>query len=145
MSDYPEVVYWLTLINQSGLKLNLVKPIIQRWCLVDQRPLADLFDLSPLEWSTTFGLNDEDATKAVSAQDKLAQQAKALVQWQQAGLEPLIRTDPRYPTRFRQAMPPAQQPLMLWAKGAIHLLNEAGVTMVGDEARMNPPPNFLMS
>jgi predicted Rossmann fold nucleotide-binding protein DprA/Smf involved in DNA uptake len=136
MADYPEVVYWLTLINQSGLKLNLVKSIIQRWCVVEKHSVTDLFDLSPLEWATTFGLADDEAGRAATVGDKLAQQAKSLSQWQAQGFEPLIRTDPRYPQRLTHTLSPAKQPLLLWGQGALHLLNEPTVAILG-----NQPPD----
>ena len=143
MSNYPEAVYWLTLINHSGLKLNIIKPIIQRWCLTDQRSLSELFDLSPLEWSTTFGLSDEAARLALSTSEKLANQAAALSQWQSEGLELLTLIDPRYPKRLQATLPPAQQPLLLWARGAVNLLNESCVAMLGDEAPDEAADQFL--
>ncbi len=143
MAEFPETVYWLTLIYESGIKLNLLKPIIQRWCIADQRPMAELFELSALEWSSTFGLNDEDANRALAAREKLPQQAKIISQGQTQGLEPLIRTDPRYPKRFIQTLPPAQQPLILWAKGNLQLLNEANVAMLGNEAPDETTNQFL--
>lgn len=133
MANYPELIYWLALINASSLKLNLVKPIIQQWCFVEQRPLAELFDMSALEWSTRFGLSDEDAERATRTRDKLSQQAAAVDQWRSQKIEPLIRTDPRYPRRLVHALPAAKQPLILWARGALNLLNEAGVAVLGSQ------------
>src|SRR5512139_2528869 len=100
MTNYPELIYWLALINASNLKLNLVKPIIQQWCFVEERSLVELFEMSPLEWSTRFGLADEDAERAVRTRDKLSQQAAIVDQWRSQKIEPLIRTDPRYPKRL---------------------------------------------
>ena len=135
MVNHPEVVYWLTLINESGLKLNLVKTIIQRWCVIEQRTVADLFDLSPLEWSTTFGLSDDEGERAASLSNKLEGQAKALAQWQAQGIDVLLRTDPRYPRRLAHLLPPAQQPLLLWGQGNLSLLNEPMVAVLGNESK----------
>lgn len=143
MADYPETAYWLTLINESGLKLNLVKPIIQRWCLAEGRPLADLFGLSALEWGAMFGLPDEAVNQAVAAREKVAQQAAALTRWQAQGLLVLARTDPRYPQRWVQALPPAAQPLLLWVQGEASLLNQPAVAMLGQEAPDEPTAEFL--
>jgi predicted Rossmann fold nucleotide-binding protein DprA/Smf involved in DNA uptake len=132
MADYPEVIYWLTLINESGLKLNLVKTVIQRWSVVEQRAVADLFDLSPLEWSTTFGLSGDEGERAAALNNKLDSQARALVQWQAHNIEVLLRTDPRYPRRLVQLLPPAQQPLLLWGQGDLALLNEPMVAVLGN-------------
>ncbi|MDX1523325.1 MAG: hypothetical protein R3264_17000, partial [Anaerolineae bacterium] len=124
MSTYSEAHYWLALINESNLKLNIIKPIIQRWCLVDNRPLAEIFSLSPLEWATMFGLEDAEVEQVLAAQQKLERQAGLVKQWQAEGIEPLIRTDPRYPKRLIHALAPAQQPLVLWARGTLSLLDE---------------------
>jgi len=134
MVNHPEVVYWLALINESGLKLNLVKTIIQRWSVIEQRAVADLFDLSPLEWSTTFGLSDNEAERAASLSNKLEGQAKALAQWQTQGIEVLLRIDSRYPRRLAHLLPPAQQPLLLWGQGDLTLLNEPMVAVLGNES-----------
>jgi len=133
MVNHPEIVYWLTLINESGLKLNLVKTVIQRWSVIEQRAVADLFDLSPLEWSTTFGLSADEGEKAASLSRKLEGQAQALAQWQAQGIEVLLRTDPRYPRRLAHLLPPAQQPLLLWGQGDLLLLNEPAVAVLGNE------------
>lgn len=143
MADYPEVVYWLTLIFESGLKLNLVKPIIQRWCLVDKRSLADVFDLSTLEWSTTFGLADPEARRAAAAHKKLSNQAALLAQWQAQGIEPIIQIDPRYPQRLADTLPPAQQPLILWAQGAFDWLNEPGLAILGNQSPDEAEAKFI--
>ncbi len=132
-NNYPEVVYWLALINQSGLKLSLVKPIIQRWCIAEQRPLTTLFNLPPLDLSTNFGLSDVEAQKIVATTDKLNNQAVLIAQWQTQGFEPIISTDPRYPQRLIYNLPPAKHPLMLWARGPIDLLNRPGITMLGQQ------------
>jgi predicted Rossmann fold nucleotide-binding protein DprA/Smf involved in DNA uptake len=143
MSNYPEVVYWLALIQESGLKLNVVKPIIQRWCIAEGRSLAEMFALSALEWEATFGLPPAETEQAVAATEKLAQQAQVLAQWQAEGIEVLSRTDPRYPRRFSHSLSPAKQPLLVWAQGALPLLNEASITMVGQETPDEETAHFL--
>jgi DNA processing protein len=143
MADYPEVVYWLTLINESGLKLNLIKSIIQRWSVVEKRVVAGLFDLSPLEWSTTFGLADDEAERVAMVHHQLAQQARVLSQWQAQGIEPIIRTDSRYPQRLAHILPPAKQPLLLWGQGDLTLLNEPTVAMLGSETPDESTAKFI--
>lgn len=133
MSDYPELIYWLALMNESHLKLNVVKPIIQQWCFGEQRTLAQLFELSPWEWATRFGLSDEEANRAVDAVKRLGKQAALVGQWQAQKIEPLIRTDPRYPKRLVATLPAAKQPLILWARGSLSLLQEPGVAVLGSQ------------
>ncbi len=132
MSNYSEITYWLTLINESGLKLNIIKPIIQQWCITGQRPLAETFDLSPLEWATTFGLADAEVERIIAVPEKLPQQATKLAQWQADGLTPLIYTDRHYPHQLLNTMPSPKQPLILWTRGAPTLLNMSGVAMLGN-------------
>ncbi len=131
---YAETVYWLTFINESGLKLNRVKTILQRWCVADNRAVADLFDLSPLEWSTTFGLDDDEANRAAGLQGKLSRRAKVLEQWREQDIEVISRIDPRYPRRLAHVLPPAKQPLLLWGQGNLSLLNEPVVAVLGSES-----------
>ncbi|MCB0197971.1 MAG: DNA-processing protein DprA [Anaerolineae bacterium] len=140
MSNYPEVAYWLALINAGHLKLNIIKPIIQRWCIADRRPLMELFDLSALELSTTFGLSDTDAEQIKATVDTLDTQQALLQQWQQQSIKPIILTDSRYPRRLIRTLPPAQQPLIFWTQGATHLLNQPGVTLLGQK---DPDPSTL--
>ena len=132
MSTYHEIVYWLTFIHESGLKLNVIKPIIQRWCVQEERPLTELFTLSPLEWATTFGLTEVESEQVQRLPDKLVQQATRLAKWQAQGIEPLIFTDPRYPQRLLEQLAPANRPLMLWVQGAIPLLNEANISILSN-------------
>lgn len=134
MRDYSEVVYWLALTHGGHLKLSKTKPIIQQWCLEQQRPLAALAALSPLEWSTSFGLSTAEAEQAVTALVNVSQQADKLAGWQAEGIEPLIQTDPRYPARFLATLPATTQPLIVWATGAINHLNEPVVALLGQES-----------
>jgi|GEM_PF-548587 len=140
MANYPELIYWLALLNESRLKLNLVKPIIQQWSFGENRSLAELFELSPWEWSTRFGLTDDEANRAVAAAARLDKQAALVTQWQVQKIEPLIRTDPRYPKRLIATLPATKQPLILWARGNLNLLNEPGVAVLGSQ-----PPNDAMT
>ena len=133
MATYTETVYWLTLINESGLKLNLIKPIIQRWCLIENRPLSELFNLPAEDWMGMFGLAKKEAGQALLARDKLARQAEVVAHWQDHGIETLTRTDPRYPQRLGAFLPPAAQPLILWVRGAISVLNEPAVAILGGQ------------
>lgn len=133
MSTYNEIVYWLTLINESGLRLNLIKPVIQRWCVTDRRLLSELVDLSPLELTTTFGLSDDQAERLIRSTAKLDVWAGQLERWSKQGVEPILRTDPRFPRRLVYYLLPMQQPLLLWIRGADFLLNQAGVTMLGQQ------------
>jgi predicted Rossmann fold nucleotide-binding protein DprA/Smf involved in DNA uptake len=143
VANYPEVVYWLTLINESQLKLNLVKPLIQRWCVNEKRHLADLFELSALEMSALFGLADADAERIIRSNQKLAGQARVLGQWQSQGLDVVILTDPRYPRRLIHTLSPVRQPLLLWLQGAAGLLNQPGVTLLGRKEANETTGDFI--
>lgn len=143
MSDYPETVYWLILIYNSGLRLNVVKPIIQRWRLAENRPLAELFELSPLEWSTTFGLSNAEGEQAARAIDHLPEQAANLARWQKQGLELITLLDPHYPSRLSHTLPPSHQPLLLWSQGPLELLTEPGIAFLGNETPDETATDFI--
>lgn len=133
-----ELLYWLALINESGLKLNTLKPMIQRWCLDESRPLSELLTLSRSEWAATFNLSDPEANLMAAVPDKLDRQAQTLAAWQDAGIEPLTYLDPRYPQRLKHGVPQAQQPLILWAQGAVELLNGPSVALLSCQTDITP-------
>lgn len=143
MATYTETVYWLTLIYESGLKLNLIKPLIQRWCLMEKHLLTELFNLPAEDWMAMFGLAEKEAGQALLARDKLARQAEVLGHWQAQGIETLTRTDPRYPQRLAVTLPPSAQPLILWARGALSLLHEPGVAMLGSQEPDGSTTNLI--
>lgn len=139
MSDFSETIYWLALIQESGLSLNVLKPVLMRWCITEGRRAASLLTLSPLELTTTFGLSDADAGRILTARSKLEAQQQALTRRQSQGIEPIIRTDPRYPRRLVHTLSPAKQPLVLWVKGAAQRLNQPGVTVLGQAGNTTAP------
>lgn len=143
MADFPETVYWLALLQESGLRLNLLKPIVLRWCLTENRPLSELFQLTSLDLSATFGLPDADADRLLGVPKKLKIQAALLEKWKKEGIEPIIRTDSRYPRRLAFHLAPAMQPLVLWAQGNTPLLNQPGVTMLGQAGSSQPATEFV--
>lgn len=131
MSDFSDTIYWLALIRHSSLKLNVLKPVLIRWCVTEGRAPADLLTLSALDLTTTFGLSDADAGRILAVRGKLQAQHQALARWQGQGIEPIILTDPRYPRRLIHTLSPVRQPLVLWVKGPARLLNQPGVTVLG--------------
>ncbi|RME76427.1 MAG: hypothetical protein D6784_05865 [Chloroflexi bacterium] len=133
-SPLPEPVCWLTMINESGLKLSQLKPIIYRWCVAEKRPLAEIFDLSPLDWGAMFGLPDAAVNRLQKLPGRFSAYARRLAEWQEAGLQVIIRTDPRYPSRLSRKLPPIQQPLVLWVQGDAALLDEPSVAVLGSTA-----------
>ncbi|GAB4429522.1 MAG: hypothetical protein Kow0031_10070 [Anaerolineae bacterium] len=143
MEKHPEVVYWLALTQHSGLKLNIIKPIILRWCLQERRPLSALFELSPLEMGATFGLSEADADQILAVPARLPEQAALLARWQQQGIHLLARTDPRYPRRLAHALSPAKQPLLLWAEGRLELLNQPLVNLLGQPGQDKSAADFI--
>jgi predicted Rossmann fold nucleotide-binding protein DprA/Smf involved in DNA uptake len=143
MATYSEAIYWLALINDNKLRLNLVKPMILRWRLQEKRSLAELFELSPLDLSATFGLSDEEAERVSSAAERLETQAAALKGWQAQGIELVTRIDPEYPRRLIHTLPLARQPLVLWTRGPLNLLNRPGVTMLGNQEPDKATTKFI--
>jgi DNA processing protein len=78
-------------------------------------------------------LSDTESNQAVAALGKLPKQAALVEQWRTQKIEPLIRTDPRYPRRLVAILPAARQPLILWARGPLGLLKEPGVAVLGGQ------------
>lgn len=131
-----EAAYWLALINTGGLKLSALKELVQQWYLMEGKPIAELFNLSVAELSLHFNLPEAEAQSVLKSADTYADQLKLIETWQAQGISVVSLSHPHYPTRLLYTLPPVQQPLILWAKGATHLLSEPTVTVLG-----NPDPD----
>lgn len=129
-----EAAYWLALIHASGLKLSVLKPIIQQWYLMEGRPLVELFNRSATELSVHFNISAADAEKITHAAKYHAEQLRRIDRWHAQGITVLPLSHPQYPTRLLNTLPPQRQPLLLWAKGNLKLLTEPMVTVLGDPA-----------
>lgn len=131
-----ETAYWLALINAGGLKLSRLKPLVQQWFLMNGKPIAQLFNLSAPELSVTGNITLPEAQNLLKAADTYTTQIQTIEKWQAQGIQAIPLSHPHYPSRLLYTLPPQQQPLLLWAKGATHLLTEPTVTVLGE-----PQPN----
>ena len=127
-----EAAYWLALLHTSGLKLSVLKPIVQQWYLMEGRPLAELFNRSATELSVHFNISSADAEKIIRAANNHAAQLRRIDRWHAQGITVLPLSHPQFPTRLLNTLPPQRQPLLLWAKGNLKLLVEPMVTVLGD-------------
>ncbi len=127
-----EAAYWLALIHTGGLKLSVLKPIVQQWVLMEGRPLVALFNRSATELSVHFNISEADAAKIIRAAANHAKQLHRVDRWHEQGITVLPLSHPQYPTRLLNTLPPQRQPLLLWAKGNLKLLTEPMVTVLGD-------------
>ena len=116
-----ETAYWLALINASGLKLNALKPIAQKWYLMEGRSIVQLFNLSASEMAFRFNLSEAEAEGVLKAADTYQSQLQKLEKWQEQDIQVLPLSHPHYPARLIYTLPPMQQPLLLWVKGKTEL------------------------
>ena len=127
-----EAAYWLAFVNASGLKLSVLKPVAQKWYLMEGRSIAQLFNLSAAELAFRFNLPETDAERILKAADSYPQQLALLEQWQAQDIQLVPLSHSHYPTRLIYTLPPIQQPLLLWAKGKTELLAEPTITILGN-------------
>jgi len=140
MVNLNEAAYWLALVNSSELKLGQIKPIAQRWHLMEGKSIAQLFNLSVTDLGTRFSLTEGQARQLLKAADTHNTHLTYLKQWQAQGIQLLTLNHPHYPTRLIYTLPPRQQPLLLWAKGDTQLLSEPTITILG---KPDPDPETV--
>jgi predicted Rossmann fold nucleotide-binding protein DprA/Smf involved in DNA uptake len=138
--NHNEAAYWLALINHSGLKLAQIKPIAQQWHLMEGKSIAALFNLSATELSVRFSLTEAQAQGLLKAADSHAAQVNLIKTWQAQGIELITLSHPHFPGRLIYALPPKQQPLLLWARGSTQALLEPTVTFLG---KPEPEPETI--
>ena len=129
--NHNEAAYWLALMNHSGLKLAQLKPIAQQWHLMEGKSIAALFNLSATELSVRFNLTEAQAQGLLKAADTHAAQVNLIKMWQTQGIELITLSHAHFPGRLIYALPPKQQPLLLWARGKTEALLEPTVTFLG--------------
>ncbi len=126
-----EAAYWLAFLQAGGLPLKTLKPIAQRWVLMEGKSIVALFNLSAAELSVHFEVGLSVAEGILRAADTFSQQLQRIEAWQKEGITVVPLSHPQYPARLGYTLPPIQQPLVLWAKGNLSLLTEPTVTILG--------------
>jgi DNA protecting protein DprA len=133
MAQHPEAAYWLALAYASKLKLAQVKTIVNAWCLEMKMPLSSLFEHPPATITTYMDLSAEEAGQIVATADRISDQADWLARLEQAGVQMVTRADPRYPTALVRSLPPVMQPLLLFCRGNVRVLNGPSAAVIGTQ------------
>jgi DNA protecting protein DprA len=128
---FPEAASWLVLAYASGLKLARVKTLVGTWCLEGGRPLSALLDLPAGKMAAQVGLSAEEAGRVAAAAGRVADEAAWLARLEGDGVQLITRADPRYPPALARWLPPELQPLLLFCRGEVGLLNQLAAAVVG--------------
>ncbi len=114
-------MYWLALALTQGLGPSRVKKLIEHYGTAERVFRASLTEL------------EATGMRAVSAQSiatgkslELAQQECAKAS--ETGAQIISLSDPEYPSRLKEIYDP---PVILFVKGSVEILSQAGIAMVG--------------
>ena len=127
----PEAASWLALAYASGLKLARVKTMVGTWCLEGGQPLSELLELPAGKMAARLGLSAEEAGRVAAAAGRVSEQAAWLARLEGDGVQLVTRADPRYPPALTRWLPPELQPLLLFCRGEVGLLNQLAAAVVG--------------
>jgi DNA processing protein len=131
VKSFPEAASWLALAYASGLKLARIKTMVETWCLEGGQPLSALLELPVGKLAAQVGLSAEEAGRVAAAAGRVSEQAAWLARLDAGGVQLVTRADPRYPPALTRWLPPALQPLLLFCRGEVELLNQLAVAVVG--------------
>jgi len=131
VKSFPEPAYWLALTYASGLKLARVKTMVGTWCLEGGQPLSALLELPAGKMAARVGLSAEEAGRVAAAAGRVSEQTAWLARLEGDGVQLVTRADPRYPPTLTRWLPPALQPLFLFCRGELGLLNQLAAAVVG--------------
>ncbi len=143
MTNFNEAAYWLALVNQSGLGLPKLKPMVQKWVLMEGKSIVELFNLSLIELSVRFELQEAEAQRVLKSAETHQTHLQMIEQWAADDIHLLTLNHPHYPIRLIYNLPPQQQPLLLWAKGNIEKLLSPTLTILGQEDPDQEIKNFV--
>ena len=109
--------YWLALLGASPLSRQVAKRVIQHWCLQENQPLANLFQLPESELAHGLNLTERDAAllKAVETlgptrpASSMSRPADVQIPGGRGSPEALVERPPeeRLPYFFTGATPPS--------------------------------------
>jgi predicted Rossmann fold nucleotide-binding protein DprA/Smf involved in DNA uptake len=131
VKSFPEAASWLALAYASGLKLARIKTMVETWCLEGGQPLSALLELPVGQLAAQVGFSAEEAGRVAAAAGRVSEQAAWLARLDAGGVQLVTRADPRYPPALTRWLPPALQPLLLFCRGEVELLNQLAVAVVG--------------
>ncbi len=121
-----EILEWMVLSRIPGIGVTGF------WSLVEHfgSPRAVL-QSSPLQLQAAGNIRKNQLAGLARKDEIRLQCLRELDQLHQRGVECIIPTDPRYPSRLRQISDP---PALLYVLGKVHLLKECCVAIVGSRA-----------
>ena len=131
MGQFPEGAFWLALTYASGLKLARVKAIVTDWCLEEGQSLAALFETLSEEMVSQLDLSVEEKEQILSAAKHVPEQMAWQARLEGDGIQLITRTDPRYPPALARGLPLAMQPILLFCRGNIGVLDRPAAAVIG--------------
>ena len=134
MSANQEAAYWLALLSANQVKRQLAKRVIHRWCVVEGRPLAALFDLGAAEAAERLELSHAEAAQVLAAGPDLAAQRATLARLSGRGIGVITRVDAAYPDLLTERLPEERLPYYLFYSGDLDNLTQPGVVVLGAAA-----------
>ena len=116
-----EAVYWLALSLTEGLGVTRIRKLIEHYGNPENVFRASLTEL------------EATGMRAVSAQSIATGKSQELAQEEcakavEAGCKIISLSDPAYPSRLKEIYDP---PVILFVKGSVEVLSQAGIAMVG--------------
>jgi predicted Rossmann fold nucleotide-binding protein DprA/Smf involved in DNA uptake len=131
MTQPPESAFWLALTYASGLRLARVKDIVTAWCLEGKRPLSALFELPSGKIAAQFELSAEETGQAIAATERISEQVAWLTRLERDSVQLVTRADSRYPQAITRWFPRVMQPLLLFCRGDLRILNRPSAAVIG--------------
>ncbi|NLG28368.1 MAG: hypothetical protein GX557_10685 [Chloroflexi bacterium] len=137
MLEDNERAAWLALLFGGQVKRQAAKAMLQRWCVLGNKPAAELLTLKPEECAA-FGLDTEQAAALSAVAAALPIWAERLPRLAAQDIDLVLRVDAAYPDLLPQRLPEAQLPYVLFAQGNLTLLGEPALAVAG-----SPQPSEL--
>ncbi len=129
-SSHPESAYWLALIYSPDIRLERVKSVVADWCLHAGKPLSAMFSASANQLSA-LGLTAVEQAALAKARQDVDGQALRLGRYLDEGIQVITRSDSRYPQSSLGSLPETTQPLLLYCRGNVDLLQRVLLGIVG--------------
>jgi DNA processing protein len=129
-----EATYWITLAHLPKWGYSKINSLIVKFFHENKISIEEFFNLTELDWSNKYQLDDKEIADLLVAKSELPSNAFFAENLLSQGFELIPITSPEYSKTLKENLKVAHSPSLLYVKGNKQLLQEKSVAIVGSRA-----------
>jgi DNA processing protein len=131
MNATDDYILWMALAHLPQWRPEHINQLIFDILDIRKISLAEFFECTPKDWRHEFGLNDKEIDALKTAKSELSKYVSLAEKLGTLGVELIPYISEQYSPTLKRNLHNQCFPLLLYAKGNLHLLHETAVAIVG--------------